>query len=125
LGLPWGLTGMLVFALFMWAIITMAKEPTAEWVLTNIKLGTNVGIIGIFVILYLMYAEFKIGKICQFCTLAHIAHIGATIGFFRLANMYGTSDWAKVSSLKSVDVVAKQRRQRGGYVAPTQINEEE
>ena len=125
LGLPWGLAGMLVFALFMWAIITMAKEPTAEWVLTNIKIGTNVGILGIFVILYLMYAEFKIGKICQFCTLAHIAHVGATIGFFRLANMYGTSDWASISSFKSVDVVAKERRKRGGYVAPTQSNEEE
>ena len=57
-----------------------------------------------------MYAEFKIGKICQFCTLAHIAHVGATIGFFRLANMYGTSDWASISSFKSVDVVAKERR---------------
>lgn len=125
LGLPWGLAGMLVFALFMWVIITMAKEPTAEWVLTNIKIGTNVGILGIFVILYLMYAEFKIGKICQFCTLAHIAHVGATIGFFRLANMYGTSDWASIGSFKSVDVVAKERRKRGGYVAPTQSSEEE
>ena len=39
LGVPWGLMGMLVFALFMWVVITMAKEPTAEWVLTNIKIG--------------------------------------------------------------------------------------
>ena len=58
----------------------MAKEPTAEWVLTNIKIGTNVGILGIFVILYLMQS-LRLGKFVN-STLAHIAHVGATIGFF-------------------------------------------
>ena len=51
LGLPWGLLGMLAFAMFMWLIISMAKEPTASWVLNHLKLGTNFGILGIGVIL--------------------------------------------------------------------------
>ena len=50
IGLPWGLLGMLAFALFMWLIITMAKEPTASWVLTHLKIGTNFGILGIGII---------------------------------------------------------------------------
>ena len=118
LGLPWGLLGMLAFALFMWLVISMAKEPSATWVLNHLKIGTNFGILGLGVILYLMYAEYEIGKICQFCTTAHIAHVGATIGFFKLSKMYGTNEWASVSAAQSVDVVAKERRKRGGYVAP-------
>ena len=125
LGLPWGLLGMLAFAMFMWLIISMAKEPTASWVLTNLKLGTNFGVLGIGVILYLMYAEYEIGKICQFCTVAHIAHISATIGFFRLSNMYGSSDWNVAGNSNVVDVAANERRKRGGYVAPKQASEEE
>ena len=73
LGLPWGLLGMLAFALFMWLAITIAKEPGANWVIQNIKVGVNFGIFGLFIVLYLMYAEYDIGKICQFCTTAHVA----------------------------------------------------
>ena len=72
-----------------------------------------------------MYAEYEIGKICQFCTVAHIAHISATIGFFRLSNMYGSSDWNVAGNSNVVDVAAKERRKRGGYVAPKQASEEE
>ena len=125
LDLPWGLLGMFVFALFMWLIITMAKEPGASWVLNHIKVGTNLGILGLGVILYLMYAEYEIGKICQFCTTAHIAHIAATIGFFKLSKMYGTSEWYSGGSAQTVDVAAKERRKRGGYVAPKKYIEEE
>ena len=126
LGLPWGLLGMLAFALFIWLIITMAKEPTASWVLTHLKIGTNFGILGLGIILYLMYAEYEIGKICQFCTTAHIAHIAATIGFFRLSKMFGSSDWDVASGgAKIVDPIARERRKRGGYVAPKQASEEE
>ena len=125
IGLPWGLMGMLVFSIFMWLIISMAKEPTAQWVLTHIKIGTNLGILGLFVVLYLMYAEYQIGNICQFCTVAHISHVAVTIGFFRLAKMYGTSDWEVIGSSKPTNLAAKERRKRGGYVAPKQSSEEE
>jgi len=125
LGLPWGLLGMLAFAMFMWLIITIAKEPTASWVLNNLKIGTNFGVLGMGVILYLMYAEYDIGKICQFCTTAHVAHVAATVGFFRLSKLYGTSDWATGGSESTVTQTSKERRKRGGYVAPTQISEEE
>tara|TARA_B100000700_G_C15055410_1_gene862549 strand:+ start:3825 stop:4532 length:708 start_codon:yes stop_codon:yes gene_type:complete len=126
LGLPWGLLGMLAFALFMWLIISMAKDPAASWVLNHLKIGTNFAILGLGIILYLMYAEYKIGKICQFCTTAHIAHVAATFGFITLSKMYGTSDWAVGnSSVGTIDPSARERRKRGGYVAPKQASEEE
>jgi uncharacterized membrane protein len=125
IGLPWGMVGMLAFALFMWLIISVAKEPTASWVLTHLKIGTNLGILGVGMIFYLIYAEYDIGKLCQYCTTAHVAHVIATFGFFRLASMYGSSDWG-IGMPKDVESASRARKdKRGGYVAPKIASEEE
>ncbi len=124
-GLPWGLLGMIAFAVFMWIVITIAKEPTASWVQTNLSIGRNFAIFGLFIILYLMYAEYEIGKICQFCTVAHIAHVTGTVGLFRLSSMHETSDWRSATKNSLIDPEKKERRKRGGYVAPKQSTEEE
>ncbi len=125
-GLPWGMVGMLAFALFMWLVISISKEPTASWVLNHIKMGTNLGVLGILMIFYLIYAEYEIGKLCQYCTTAHISHVVTTFGFFRLGSMYGTSDWG-IGAVggTSEDGVKDRKSRRSGYVAPTSSSEEE
>ncbi len=125
IGLPWGLLGMLAFALFLWIVISIAKEPAASWVLTNLKIGTNFAFLGIGIIFYLMYAEYEIGKICQFCTTAHVAHIAGAIGLVRLSSMYGTSEWLGTNSSTGTESATRERRKRGGYVAPKVASEEE
>ncbi len=125
LGLPWGLLGMLAFALFLWLVITIAKEPTASWVLTHLKIGTNLGIIGILMIFYLIYAEYDIGKLCQYCTTAHVAHVISVFGFFKLASMYDTSEWAVGTGSATEKSTRERRSRRVGYVAPKSASEEE
>ena len=125
-GLPWGLLGMLAFALFLWLTISIAKEPTASWVRTNLMIGRNLGILGIFMIFYLIYAEYEIGKLCQYCTTAHVAHVVAVFGFFSLTRMYeGSSYSEQLTESTSAKSEAKERRKRGGYVAPKNASEEE
>ena len=125
-GLPWGLLGMLAFALFLWLTISIAKEPTASWVQTNLMIGRNLGIFGVLMIFYLIYAEYEIGKLCQYCTTAHVSHVIAVFGFFRLSSMYESSDWGGVSTSSTAEESsAKERRKRGGYVAPKIASEEE
>ena len=125
LGLPWGLLGMLAFALFLWLVITIAKEPTASWVLTHLKISTNLGIIGILMIFYLIYAEYDIGKLCQYCTTAHVAHVISVFGFFKLASMYDTSEWAVGTGSATEKSTRERRSRRVGYVAPKSASEEE
>lgn len=127
IGLPWGMVGMLAFALFMWLVISISKDPSASWVLTHIKLGTNFGVLGILMIFYLIYAEYEIGKLCQYCTTAHVSHVITTFGFFRLGSMYGTSDWGigSVSTSSSEVDNSERKSRRGGYVAPVSSSEEE
>ena len=124
IGLPWGLLGMLAFALFLWLAISIAKEPSATWVSSNLSIGRNFGILGILMIFYLIYAEYEIGKLCQYCTTAHISHAVSTFGFFRLTKMYGGSEW-RDSSVITIETESKERRKRGGYVAPKVASEEE
>tara|TARA_Y100000766_G_C18880553_1_gene593203 strand:+ start:1129 stop:1821 length:693 start_codon:yes stop_codon:yes gene_type:complete len=125
LGLPWGLLGMLSFALFLWLVISIAKEPTASWVITHLKIGTNLGIIGILMIFYLIYAEYDIGKLCQYCTTAHVAHVISVFGFFKLASLQSSSEWA-AGTAGAVENSSRERRsRRGGYVAPKSASEEE
>ena len=45
-------------------------------------------------------------------TVAHISHVAVTIGFFRLAKMYGTSDWEVIGGSKPTNLAAKERRKR-------------
>ena len=125
IGLPWGLLGMIAFAVFLWIIISIAKEPTASWVQSNLALGRNFAIFGILIILYLMYAEYEIGKICQFCTVAHIAHITGTVGLFKLSSMHQTGDWPSGTKTSSGVTQKRDRKKRGGYVAPKLSTEEE
>ena len=125
IGLPWGLIGMIAFAVFLWIIISIAKEPTASWVQSNLALGRNFAIFGILIILYLMYAEYEIGKICQFCTVAHIAHVTGTVGLFKLSSMHQTGDWPSGTKTFTGDTQKRERRKRGGYVAPKLSTEEE
>ncbi|MBT4066683.1 MAG: vitamin K epoxide reductase family protein [Euryarchaeota archaeon] len=125
IGLPWGIVGMLAFALFMWLIISVAKEPTASWVLMHLKVGTNLGILGIGMIFYLIYAEYDIGKLCQYCTTAHVAHVVSTFGFFRLGSMYGSSAWGIGASSDENSSSRDRKSKRGGYVAPKLASEEE
>ena len=125
IGLPWGMVGMLAFALFLWLIISVAKEPTESWVLTHLKIGRNLGILGIGMIFYLIYAEYDIGKLCQYCTTAHVSHVITTFGFFRLSSMYGTKDWGVGTSGLSDSDTKDRKSKRGGYVAPVTASEEE
>ena len=76
-------------------------------------------------IFYLIYAEYDIGKLCQYCTTAHVAHVISVFGFFKLASMQNSSEWA-VGTAGAVETSSRERRsRRGGYVAPKTVSEEE
>jgi uncharacterized membrane protein len=122
IGLPWGVIGMIAFAVFMWLIISISKEPNATWVVQHIKIGKVMGILGLVMMLYLFYAEFSIGKLCQYCTVAHLAHAITTFGFFRLENMFESSGWNPTNAAPTGKRQA--RRPKRGFVPPIPSEEE-
>ena len=124
LGLPWGIMGMLAFAVMLWIIFSIAKEPAGTFVADLLNYGRMIGILGLFVVLFLMYAEYDIGKICQYCSTAHFAHIVVTIGFFNLNKMHKTSEWGKGYSKSLGDIIetSERKSRRRGYVKPEPID---
>ena len=52
LGLPWGIMGMLAFAVMLWIIFSIAKEPAGTFVADLLNYGRMIGILGLFVVLF-------------------------------------------------------------------------
>lgn len=93
LGLPWGGIGAVTFCILLYFVYSSSKEPNADWVTMNLKMGAFVTFSGFFVIALLVYYEFQMEKICQYCSTAHLANIAAFIGFFRLMRMNDSNAW--------------------------------
>ncbi len=133
LGIPWGVVGMLAFAMLAWLALSIKKEPSAGWVETHLKAGLGISTIGALIALYLVYVEiFPLeGVFCQYCTVAHIADITSMVIFFKLLNMKNEELWLSAgekiadSATKSLAEIRAGRKSRGGYVKPTSSGEEE
>ena len=95
IGISWAWLGILVYTFFLWVLMSINKEPDAEWVGSNIKLGFMASSAGIFAIIWLMYAELQMGKICPYCTAAHMGNILLIYGFWQMGKLYDSGEWHK------------------------------
>lgn len=93
LGIRWALFGVFVYTFFIWLLLSINREPQADWVATNIKIGYMATFAGIFAIVWLMYAEYQMGKICPYCTVAHIGNILLLSGFYQMGKLNDSGDW--------------------------------
>ena len=96
LGLSWGLIGMAAFALLLFIVLVLQKEPNHPLSERLISMGVLTTGIGILVIGLLVSYEVQEEKICLYCTTAHIANVAAFVGFFRLRKLHEDRDeWNK------------------------------
>ncbi|MDP7001478.1 MAG: vitamin K epoxide reductase family protein [Candidatus Poseidoniaceae archaeon] len=132
-GAPWGVVGMLAFAMFGWLALTVLREPNASWVETHLKVGVGGSAVGVVIALYLVYVEiFPLeGVFCQYCTTAHIADLISLMIFFKLLSLKEGGHWLSSdekdaeNDVKKIAEIRTERKKRGGYVAPTSSAEEE
>ena len=73
--------------------MSINKEPQADWVGTNLKLGFIITSTGVLAIAWLMYAEFQMGKICPYCTAAHIGNLLLIYAFWKMGKHYDSGEW--------------------------------
>jgi len=96
LGLSWGLIGMAAFALLLFIVLVLQKEPNHPLSERLISMGVLTTGIGILVIGLLVSYEVQEEKICLYCTTAHIANVAAFVGFFRLRKLHeDRNEWNK------------------------------
>jgi uncharacterized membrane protein len=93
LGIRWALFGIMIYTFFLWLLMSISKEPQADWVGTNIKLGFIVTSTGVLAIAWLMNAEYQMGKICPYCTAAHIGNLLLIYAFWKMGNHYDSGEW--------------------------------
>jgi len=126
LGIPWGMVGMLAFAMLGFLAISVRREHNASWAHTYLNVGYVASGFGILIALYLLYVEIVPLKMtfCQYCSLAHIADVIAFVMFLKLKNMYGTEEWdpeaaAASHAAKQREKRRQERKKGGGFVKPT------
>jgi len=95
LGIRWALFGIMIYTFFLWLLMSINKEPLADWVGTNIKLGFMITATGVLAIAWLMYAEYQMEKICPYCTATHIGNLLLIYGFWKMGQLYDSGDWHK------------------------------
>ena len=93
LGIRWALFGIMIYTFFLWLLMSISKEPQADWVGTNLKLGLMVTSTGILAIAWLMNAEYQMGKICPYCTAAHIGNLLLIYAFWKMGKHYDSGEW--------------------------------
>jgi len=93
LGIRWALFGIIIYTFFLWLLMSINKEPQADWVGTNLKLGFIITSTGVLAIAWLMYAEFQMGKICPYCTAAHIGNLLLIYAFWKMGKHYDSGEW--------------------------------
>jgi uncharacterized membrane protein len=93
LGIRWALFGIMIYTFFLWLLMSISKEPQADWVGTNLKLGFMITSTGVLAIAWLMNAEYQMGKICPYCTAAHIGNLLLIYAFWKMSKHYDSGEW--------------------------------
>lgn len=126
MGIPWGMVGMLAFALLGFLAISVRKEHTASWVPLYLNAGYVISGFGILIALYLLYIEIVPMEMtfCQYCSLAHIADVIAFVFFLKLKNLQTKDEWAPevaaaAHAAKAREKRRNERKKGGGFVKPT------
>jgi uncharacterized membrane protein len=126
MGIPWGMVGMLAFAVLAFLVISVRKEPSASWVSLYLNAGYVISGFGILIALYLLYVEiFPLEMtFCQYCSLAHIADVIAFVLFLKLKNHQTTDEWAPEVAAAAYAAKAREKRRSNrkkssGFVKPT------
>ncbi len=93
IGLPWGLVGVGVFTVLIYAGLVLQKEPDAP----NGKRAIQAMLLltggGMGVILLLVSYEVRIEKLCQYCSTAHLANILVLLTAWRCWRMMEAGTW--------------------------------
>ena len=125
MGIPWGMVGMLAFAMLGFLVLSVRREHNASWVSNYLNVGYVASGFGILIALYLLYVEIVPLEMtfCQYCSVAHIADVIAFFMFLKLKNMYGTTDWdPEAATAKKAaedrEQKRKDRKKSGGFVKP-------
>lgn len=93
---PWGLVGMLVFIVLLYATLVLQKEPESangeRAVLAMLLLtGGGMGVIAL-----LVSYEIRIEKLCQYCTTAHVANVFMLISSWRVWRAMKDGAWTSM-----------------------------
>ena len=117
LGAPWGLIGMMAFALLGWFTLSMFLDMKADWSLKYVDYAWWISLPSIPGIVWLVFVELVLVEgaphICPYCTAVHIALIATMYLLYTIRNERDMGNWDTTGPKRSkAELLAEARSKK-------------
>ena len=117
LGAPWGLIGMMAFALLGWFTLSMFLDMKADWSQKYVDYAWWISLPSIPGILWLVFVELVLVEgaphICPYCTAVHIALIATMYLLSTIRNERDMGNWDTTGPKRSkAELLAEARSKK-------------
>ena len=117
LGAPWGLIGMMAFALLGWFTLSMFLDMKADWSQKYVDYAWWISLPSIPGIVWLVFVELVLVEgaphICPYCTAVHIALIATMYLLYTIRNERDMGNWDTMGPKRSkAELLAEARSKK-------------
>ena len=117
LGAPWGLIGMMAFALLGWFTLSMFLDMKADWSQKYVDYAWWISLPSIPGIVWLVFVELVLVEgaphICPYCTAVHIALIATMYLLYTIRNERDMGNWDTAGPKRSkAELLAEARSKK-------------
>ena len=117
LGAPWGLIGMMAFALLGWFTLSMFLDMKADWSQKYVDYAWWISLPSIPGIVWLVFVELVLVEgaphICPYCTAVHIALIATMYLLYTIRNERDMGNWDTTGPKRSkAELLAEARSKK-------------
>ena len=117
LGAPWGLIGMMAFALLGWFTLSMFLDMKADWSQKYVDYAWWISLPSIPGIVWLVFVELVLFEgaphICPYCTAVHIALIATMYLLYTIRNERDMGNWDTTGPKRSkAELLAEARSKK-------------
>ena len=117
LGAPWGLIGMMAFALLGWFTLSMFLDMKADWAQKYVDYAWWISLPSIPGIVWLVFVELVLVEgaphICPYCTAVHIALIATMYLLYTIRNERDMGNWDTTGPKRSkAELLAEARSKK-------------
>ena len=112
-GVPWGVIGVMAFAVLGWITLAIFLDMKADWAKSYVDYAWWLSLPSIPGIIWLVIVELTLVEgaphICPYCTSVHIALIACMYILYTIRSERDAGNWDTVQKLSKAELLAKHK----------------
>ncbi len=113
-GVPWGVVGIMAFAVLGWITLAIFMDMKADWAKSYVDYAWWLSLPSIPGIIWLVIVELTLVEgaphICPYCTSVHIALIACMYILYKIRSERDAGNWDVTQKLSKAELLAKARK---------------